>query len=174
MTQLSTTVARCAKDLVGFAIMFLIIFLAFAQLGYLIFGTQVEDFKTFTATMWVWISSTMNGSVLPQRKTIQMQTYMHAHARTRARTHARTHTHTLCMYYYTPVYNNKYIYNLTRAIRTSVMLGKPSSVPYTSRPLRFSANLMLRKNPGSPSLPSTLLKIEELPDYVVINLKSND
>ena len=63
---------------------------------------------------------------------------------------------------------------LTRAIRTSVMLGKPSSVPYTSRPLRFSANIMLRKKPGSPSLPSTLLKIEELPDYVVINLKSND
>jgi len=51
MTQLSTTVARCAKDLIGFAIMFVIIFLAFAQLGYLIFGTQVEDFKTFATTM---------------------------------------------------------------------------------------------------------------------------
>ena len=59
-------------------------------------------------------------------------------------------------------------------LRTSVMLGKLSSVPYTSRPLRFSANPMLRKNPGSPSLPSTLLNIEELPEYVVINLKSND
>ena len=31
-----------------------------------------------------------------------------------------------------------------------------------------------KKKPGSPSLPSTLLMIEELPDYVAINLKSND
>lgn len=47
MTQLSSTLARCAKDLAGFAVMFFIIFLAFAQLGYLIFGTQVKDFSTF-------------------------------------------------------------------------------------------------------------------------------
>ncbi|CAH1795418.1 unnamed protein product [Owenia fusiformis] len=47
MTQLSSTLARCSKDLAGFAIMFFIIFLAFAQLGYLIFGTQVRDFSTF-------------------------------------------------------------------------------------------------------------------------------
>ena len=32
----------------------------------------------------------------------------------------------------------------------------------------------VQKKPGSPSLLSTLLKIEELPDYAVINLKSND
>ena len=57
---------------------------------------------------------------------------------------------------------------LTQATRTSMMLGKLSSVPYTSRPLRFSANPMFReKKPGSPSLPSTLSKIEELPDYAV-------
>ncbi|XP_044537555.1 polycystin-2 [Gracilinanus agilis] len=47
MSQLSTTMSRCAKDLVGFAIMFLIIFLAYAQLAYLVFGTQVDDFSTF-------------------------------------------------------------------------------------------------------------------------------
>lgn len=47
MTQLSTTLASCAKDLAGFAVMFFIIFLAFAQLGYLIFGTQVKDFSCF-------------------------------------------------------------------------------------------------------------------------------
>ncbi|ELT90189.1 hypothetical protein CAPTEDRAFT_169289 [Capitella teleta] len=47
MTQLSSTLARCAKDLAGFAVMFFIIFLAFAQLGYLIFGTQVKDFSSF-------------------------------------------------------------------------------------------------------------------------------
>ncbi|KAK3090686.1 hypothetical protein FSP39_013743 [Pinctada imbricata] len=47
MTQLSSTLGRCAKDLAGFAVMFLIIFLAFTQLGYLLFGTQVKDFSSF-------------------------------------------------------------------------------------------------------------------------------
>nr|XP_032805650.1 polycystic kidney disease 2-like 1 protein [Petromyzon marinus]XP_032805653.1 polycystic kidney disease 2-like 1 protein [Petromyzon marinus] len=48
MTQLSSTLARCAKDVLGFAVMFFIIFFAYAQLGYLLFGTQVEDFSTFS------------------------------------------------------------------------------------------------------------------------------
>ncbi|KAF5911302.1 hypothetical protein HPG69_019670 [Diceros bicornis minor] len=47
MTQLSSTLARCAKDILGFAIMFFVIFFAYAQLGYLLFGTQVENFSTF-------------------------------------------------------------------------------------------------------------------------------
>ncbi|ESO83923.1 hypothetical protein LOTGIDRAFT_229509 [Lottia gigantea] len=47
MTQLSSTLGRCAKDLAGFAVMFFIIFLAFTQLGYLLFGTQVKDFSSF-------------------------------------------------------------------------------------------------------------------------------
>lgn len=51
MSQLTTTMSRCAKDLVGFAIMFFIIFLAYAQLAYLVFGTQVDDFSTFQASM---------------------------------------------------------------------------------------------------------------------------
>ncbi|XP_032080091.1 polycystin-2-like isoform X2 [Thamnophis elegans] len=46
MNQLSTTMSRCAKDVLGFAIMFFIIFLAYAQLAYLVFGTQVNDFST--------------------------------------------------------------------------------------------------------------------------------
>lgn len=53
MNQLSTTMSRCAKDLMGFAIMFFIVFLAYAQLAYLVFGTQVSDFSTFQACMWV-------------------------------------------------------------------------------------------------------------------------
>ncbi|XP_038134543.1 polycystin-2 isoform X1 [Cyprinodon tularosa] len=52
MSQLSTTMSRCAKDLVGFAIMFFIIFLAYAQLAYLVFGTQVDDFSTFQASVF--------------------------------------------------------------------------------------------------------------------------
>lgn len=51
MTQLSLTLSRCAKDVTGFAIMFFIVFLAYAQLGYLIFGTQVKDFSTFSYSM---------------------------------------------------------------------------------------------------------------------------
>nr|XP_060635243.1 polycystin-2 isoform X2 [Anolis sagrei ordinatus] len=47
MSQLSSTMSRCAKDILGFAIMFFIIFLAYAQLAYLVFGTQVDDFSTF-------------------------------------------------------------------------------------------------------------------------------
>ncbi|CAG5115064.1 unnamed protein product [Candidula unifasciata] len=47
MTQLSSTLERCAKDLAGFFVMFIIIFLAFTQLGYLLFGTQVKDFSSF-------------------------------------------------------------------------------------------------------------------------------
>lgn len=36
MTQLSMTLSRCAKDVAGFAVMFFIVFLAYAQLGYLV------------------------------------------------------------------------------------------------------------------------------------------
>ncbi|XP_042726978.1 polycystin-2 [Lagopus leucura] len=47
MSQLSSTMSRCVKDVIGFAIMFFIIFLAYAQLAYLVFGTQIDDFSTF-------------------------------------------------------------------------------------------------------------------------------
>ncbi|XP_063773052.1 polycystin-2 isoform X2 [Pseudophryne corroboree] len=47
MTQLSTTMSRCAKDILGFSIMFFIIFLAYAQFAFLVFGSQVDDFRTF-------------------------------------------------------------------------------------------------------------------------------
>ncbi|XP_016325767.1 polycystin-2-like isoform X1 [Sinocyclocheilus anshuiensis] len=52
MNQLSTTMSRCAKDLMGFALMFFIVFLAYAQLAYLVFGTQVNDFSTFQACIF--------------------------------------------------------------------------------------------------------------------------
>ncbi|XP_054832331.1 polycystic kidney disease 2-like 2 protein [Eublepharis macularius] len=47
LTQLSSTLSRCAKDIIGFGIMFFIIFFAYAQLGYLVFGSQVDEFSTF-------------------------------------------------------------------------------------------------------------------------------
>uniref|UniRef100_A0A8C9VL55 Polycystin-2 n=1 Tax=Scleropages formosus TaxID=113540 RepID=A0A8C9VL55_SCLFO len=52
MSQLSTTMSRCAKDIIGFAIMFFIIFIAYAQLAYLVFGTQVNEFSTFEACIF--------------------------------------------------------------------------------------------------------------------------
>ncbi|CAF3934368.1 unnamed protein product [Adineta steineri] len=52
MTQLSTTLSRCAKDVFGFTIMFMIVFLAYAQLGYLLFGSLIEDYKTFALSIF--------------------------------------------------------------------------------------------------------------------------
>ncbi|XP_061130484.1 polycystin-2 [Syngnathus typhle] len=52
MSQLTGTLSRCAKDLVGFAIMFFIIFLAYAQLAYLLFGTQVDDFSSLQSSIF--------------------------------------------------------------------------------------------------------------------------
>jgi len=53
MTQLSSTLSKCAKDLAGFAVMFFIFFLAFAQLGYLLFGSQVDEYSSFSMSMYV-------------------------------------------------------------------------------------------------------------------------
>uniref|UniRef100_A0A8C5AP05 Polycystic kidney disease 2-like 1 n=1 Tax=Gadus morhua TaxID=8049 RepID=A0A8C5AP05_GADMO len=52
MTQLSSTLGRCAKDILGFAVMFFIVFFAYAQLGYLLFGTEVDSFSTFVKCMF--------------------------------------------------------------------------------------------------------------------------
>ncbi|GAB6019631.1 TRP-like ion channel Pkd2 [Chamberlinius hualienensis] len=52
MTQLSSTLSKCAKDIGGFAVMFFIVFFAFAQLGYLLFGSQVEDFSDFGTSVF--------------------------------------------------------------------------------------------------------------------------
>ena len=47
MVQMSTTLTKCAKDIFGFAIMFFVVFFAYAQLGYLAFGAVNRDFSTF-------------------------------------------------------------------------------------------------------------------------------
>jgi len=52
MTQLQSTLSRCSKDIAGFAVMFFIIFLAYAQFGYLVFGTQVDDFSAFSESIF--------------------------------------------------------------------------------------------------------------------------
>ncbi|CAL8088269.1 unnamed protein product [Calicophoron daubneyi] len=52
LMQMGETLSSCAKDLVGFAVMFFIIFFAFAELGYLAFGTQVDGFRRFTDSVY--------------------------------------------------------------------------------------------------------------------------
>jgi polycystin 2 len=52
MSQLSSTLGKCARDVLGFAVMFYIVFFAYAQLGYLLFGPIVPDYSTFTTTMF--------------------------------------------------------------------------------------------------------------------------
>jgi polycystin 2 len=51
MTQLSLTLSRAAKDLTGFTVMFFIVFMAYVQFGYLVFGTQDGEFGTISGTM---------------------------------------------------------------------------------------------------------------------------
>jgi hypothetical protein len=41
MTLLSRTLTACALDLLGYFVMFFIVFLAYAQFGYLVFGSVV-------------------------------------------------------------------------------------------------------------------------------------
>ncbi|KER24268.1 hypothetical protein T265_14455, partial [Opisthorchis viverrini] len=46
--QLTKTLGTAAFDMIGFMIMFCIVFFAFAQLGYLAFGTSIEGYRSFT------------------------------------------------------------------------------------------------------------------------------
>lgn len=50
MHQLMETLNKSSKDVAGFTILFSIVFLAFSQLGYLIFGTVAESFSSFKRT----------------------------------------------------------------------------------------------------------------------------
>ncbi|VDM41545.1 unnamed protein product [Toxocara canis] len=46
MTQLTATLERSAKDIGGFSVMFFIFFLAYAQFGFLAFGTQMAEYSS--------------------------------------------------------------------------------------------------------------------------------
>jgi hypothetical protein len=53
MSQLSSTLGRCAKDIIGFMVMFGIIFGAYTQLGYLLFGSTIQDYSTVLTTRYL-------------------------------------------------------------------------------------------------------------------------
>ncbi|XP_044747835.1 polycystic kidney disease 2-like 2 protein [Coccinella septempunctata] len=52
MGQLNDTLKKCTWDIMGFSIMFFIIFFAYSELGFLLFGSQVRDFRTFGHSMF--------------------------------------------------------------------------------------------------------------------------
>ncbi|XP_030383935.1 polycystic kidney disease 2-like 1 protein [Scaptodrosophila lebanonensis] len=55
LVQFTTTLKRCSKDLAGFSLMFAIVFLAYAQLGLLLFGTKHPDFRNFITSILTMI-----------------------------------------------------------------------------------------------------------------------
>lgn len=52
MNQLAATLSRSTKDIGGFAVMFAVFFFAYAQFGYLVFGTQIADYSTFYSSVF--------------------------------------------------------------------------------------------------------------------------
>uniref|UniRef100_A0A6P7F3I7 Polycystin-2-like isoform X1 n=1 Tax=Diabrotica virgifera virgifera TaxID=50390 RepID=A0A6P7F3I7_DIAVI len=66
MGQLNNTLNRCAWDILGFSIMFFIIFFAYAELGYLVFGHQVENFSTFSISMFTLLRTILGDFNYPE------------------------------------------------------------------------------------------------------------
>uniref|UniRef100_A0A6P7F1D4 Polycystin-2-like isoform X3 n=1 Tax=Diabrotica virgifera virgifera TaxID=50390 RepID=A0A6P7F1D4_DIAVI len=56
----------CAWDILGFSIMFFIIFFAYAELGYLVFGHQVENFSTFSISMFTLLRTILGDFNYPE------------------------------------------------------------------------------------------------------------
>jgi len=52
MYQMSQTLSQCAQDILGYTVMFFIVFFAFAQLGYLVFSSNTFGFHTFADTIF--------------------------------------------------------------------------------------------------------------------------
>lgn len=52
MNQLGSTISASAKDIAGFMVLYTIVFFAFAQFGYLLFGSQVADYSSISETLF--------------------------------------------------------------------------------------------------------------------------
>ena len=55
MGLLYSTLAQCSKDLKSFCIVFLVVFFAFVQMFYLLFGMQISDFSSFVVRIFIII-----------------------------------------------------------------------------------------------------------------------
>ncbi|KAH1020266.1 hypothetical protein HUJ04_009962 [Dendroctonus ponderosae] len=52
MAQLNNTIRNCSKDILGFSVMFFVAYFAYAELGYLVFGSQTDEFRSFGQSMF--------------------------------------------------------------------------------------------------------------------------
>nr|CAI5864218.1 unnamed protein product [Callosobruchus analis] len=59
MGQLSNTLKQCAKDMMYFTLMFVIVFSAYSELGYMLFGHVVEDFSNIGLAMFTLLRATL-------------------------------------------------------------------------------------------------------------------
>nr|CAH7754801.1 unnamed protein product [Callosobruchus chinensis] len=59
MGQLSNTLKQCAKDVVYFTLLFVIVFSAYSELGYMLFGGAVEDFSNIGSAMFTLLRTTL-------------------------------------------------------------------------------------------------------------------
>ncbi|KAK6053557.1 transporter, cation channel family protein, partial [Cooperia oncophora] len=59
MNQLAATLSRSTKDIGGFAVMFAVFFFAYAQFGYLVFGTQIADYSTFLGSVFALLRTVL-------------------------------------------------------------------------------------------------------------------
>ena len=48
---LSSTLKQCAEDMIGFSLVFFIIFAAYSMAAYIFFGKYLTDYKTFVTTL---------------------------------------------------------------------------------------------------------------------------
>ncbi|KAF7270756.1 hypothetical protein GWI33_016297 [Rhynchophorus ferrugineus] len=52
MAQLNDTIKNCSKDILGFSVMFFVAYFAYAELGYLVFGSEVKSYSSFGLSMF--------------------------------------------------------------------------------------------------------------------------
>lgn len=71
LSMLTETVKAATKDLKAFVITFFIYFFAFAQLGYLLFSTQVPSYSSFTNTIQVLFCLILGQSGFTDMQTAQ-------------------------------------------------------------------------------------------------------
>ncbi|CAH1970953.1 unnamed protein product [Acanthoscelides obtectus] len=59
MGQLSSTLKRCSKDISYFLLMFFIVFIAFGEVGCLLFGSSVYNYKNLDIAMFTLLRTTL-------------------------------------------------------------------------------------------------------------------
>ena len=66
MSVVTIAINRATTELIAFAVMFLIVFLAFAQFGYVVFGTYMQDFSSFSDSLYASVNCFNSYAVFQQ------------------------------------------------------------------------------------------------------------